>query len=237
MSCICFVPLSRLPTAIVPAGHPMPRCPRTLRRLLSALALSLVAAPPGAAFTGDDMSSLMRGMGAMMQMWNMYNALKNPGSGTGWGGLSGFPGGQGLSGFPGMQGLSGFPGMQGLSGMPEPPWSARERTSPVPVSPFARDPRGPGPEARLAGVWQGSGGEVFMARGDAFRLMDSSGRAVEGRFLVHGRRLVVYLPDPDQVRLYEFEHRGDAFAIKDDYGQITLFRRAGGARPGPRGGP
>jgi hypothetical protein len=37
--------------------------------------------------------------------------------------------------------------------------------------------------------------------------------------------------------MYEVEVRGDAFALKDVYGQITLFQRRGGGTRAPWGGP
>lgn len=201
---------SCLPT--LPMARRKPPRPLLLSVLLAALSL-----PPGTrAFAGEDLGTMMQGMRAMMQMWNMYNALSGGGGGRGeapWNLL----GGGGL------------------------PWSGMEGYGPIPAPPFAREFRGPGastpaPEDRLAGVWQGSNGELFQARGDWFRLLGPEGRGVEGRFLLHGRRLVVYLPDGDQVLLYEFEQHGAAFALRDAYGQITLFQRRGGGSPRPWAG-
>ncbi len=142
---------------------------------------------------------------------------------------AGAPGGVPWGAAP-WQGLSaGGPMAGGVPGMAPMP-GAMPGVSPVPGSlPF-----GPGSGGRgggratgpLEGRWVGESGDAVEFRGERFRLGAQGRGQVTGTFLIHGDRLVLYVPEGDTTRLYRFERRGEYLALQDDSGQTLIFRAA-----------
>lgn len=171
--------------------------------------------------------------------WSSVPGLAGGGWSGPWSGMPSIPGG----GWP-MSGAvpgAGWPmpgtGMPGggwpmTGGVPGGGWpmtggvpagSARVPGLQVPGAPWSRPARTVTP---VEGKWQGANGEWLEFRSDRFRLAAPEGGALAGSFLVHGDRLVAYVAEANVTRLYQFEVRGDYLALKDEAGQLLLFRRA-----------
>lgn len=117
-------------------------------------------------------------------------------------------------------------------------WEAGPWSQAMPQAPSrgGGQPSGDRPQAPsvLEGVWQGAAGDVLTVHGHRFRIEAGQPQVGYGTFMLHGNRLIAYLPQTDSTRLYEYEVRGDYLALRDESGQMLLFRRL---PQGPRGVP
>jgi hypothetical protein len=171
------------------------------------------------------MAALMQGMLTMMRLWNAFSSMGNMDLG------GAFSSGSGLGGsaWPDPWGSAPWMGAP-PTGMP---WGGAGGRSPGgwPSGPGAGGaPGGSSGSQRttsLEGRWQGTGGDALEFRGDRFRLTARGRGGLSGSFLVHGDRLVAYLPETNTTRIFRFELRGSYLALADESGQVLLFQRAG----------
>jgi hypothetical protein len=191
------------------------------RSVLAVLGLALV--PPVAAENPvgsmRDMADMMRGMGSMMRLWNTFTgndaqagSWMDPWSwyGDWWQQLPA----EAMTGAAG--GASGWP-WEWMSAMPG-GWDG-----------------GAAGEPRLDGTWRGTNGAILIIRGSRFRILADGQQCARGAFLTYGPRFVAYCAQADVTQSYEFEYRGDRFALKDRYGEIVLYARQSGPDLGPSG--
>ena len=144
-------------------------------------------------------------MPGMSAPWASMPGASMPGMSAPWASM---PGASMPWGAPGMPGGAGVPGM------------------PPAYAPWARSPASRGATTPVEGRWQGTSGELLEFRGDRFRLGASEKGQVSGTFLIHGGRLVAYVPEADVTRMYQFERKGDYLALQDESGEVLLFRLA-----------
>ena len=214
--------------------------------LALALVLAVPAAVDGANLSPQDMMSMMQGMSSMMKLWNSLSSGSNtdfsgmfsprsavdasswvdPWGSAPWGSVP-------WSQFPGVSEGGGAAPWTSMPGVPGGGWPMPGAAPPGGGWPGAGGPRPAGPWAQpqravtpIEGRWEGVNGERLEFGGDRFRLAAADGAAIAGSFLVHGDRLVAYVPDGDVTRMYQYERRGEYLALKDESGQVLLFRRA-----------
>ncbi len=188
---------------------------------------------PSSVFQGSQWSDPWTGAAAMSPWSNPWGSAlaggmpwSSPMSGAmPWGGT---PGGMPLGGGVPWQGFSALApmagGVPGMAAMPGGMPGLSSVPAGVPFGPGAGGRaagRAPGP---LEGRWVGESGDAVEFRGERFRLGGQGRGQVTGTFLVHGDRLVLYVPEGDTTRLYRFERRGEYLALQDDSGQVLLFR-------------
>jgi hypothetical protein len=213
-----------------------------MRRWLALAGLLAVGPPVPATSVGpQDMAAMMQGMLTMMKLWNAFSSASDmdfqgafsPRSALGGSSWSDPWSAVPWMGMPWADG-TGVPSLpwSGSGGVPGLPWSG---VGPMPGMPGAGGrgvPRMPGVapsrpvSSALEGRWQGASGEWLEFRGDRFQLGAPQKGQISGTFLVHGDRLVAYVPQADTTRLYRFERRGAYLALMDESGQVLLFRRA-----------
>jgi len=209
------------------------RVPARARGAFVLLIASLAAGPAVQAggLSPQDMASMMQGMMGMMKLWNAFT------SGSDFDFQGAFSPSSAFSGSSwsdpwGSAPWSSIPwtAMPGASmpGMSAPwasmPWGAPGM--PPAYAPRAGSAAPHGPSSPLEGRWQGTSGELLEFRGDRFRLGASEKGQVSGTFLIHGGRLVAYVPEADVTRMYQFERKGDYLALQDESGEVLLFRLA-----------
>lgn len=217
------------------------------RALTLAFALALAGAAEGANLSPQDMMAMMQGMSSMMKLWNSLSSGSStdlsgmfspragldgsswvdpwgsaPWGSVPWSQLPNMPQGGGAGPWTGLPVTPGGGGP--IPGTPRPgaPWPGAGGPWPSGV-PWGEPQRAMTP---LEGRWEGVNGERLVFGGDRFRLAAADGAAIVGSFLVHGDRLVAYVPEGDVTRMYRYERRGEYLALKDEAGQVLLFRRA-----------
>jgi hypothetical protein len=179
---------------------------------------------PSSVFQGSPWADPWTGAAAMTP-WSSPWASALGAGGMPW--SSALGGGMPWGGVP-WQGLSALGPMAGAApGMAAMPGAVPGLSSMPGAMPFAPGMGGQGAGRAggpLEGRWVGESGDALEFRGDRFRLGSQGRSGVTGSFLVHGDRLVLYLPEGDTTRLYRFERRGEYLALQDDSGQVLLFR-------------
>lgn len=78
---------------------------------------------------------------------------------------------------------------------------------------------------RVQGVWDGSGGERLVIKGGTFRLESGDGRQADGLVQARGGRLAFYSPKSRTSWVFAFAEDQGRLVLKDDQGQVFLFRR------------
>ena len=78
----------------------------------------------------------------------------------------------------------------------------------------------------LDGAWQGNSGEILLVRDGQFRLYATRDTYKDGRIAVQGNRLVLADPRSGISREYEYAAHEDRLVLRDDNGNLLLYRRA-----------
>jgi hypothetical protein len=83
-----------------------------------------------------------------------------------------------------------------------------------------------GQNAELGGRWQGNRGELLMIRNGRFRIYQDQERFKEGNLGLEGQNMLT-MQDPvsGNVRRYEYALQGDKLALRDQAGNLLLYRR------------
>jgi hypothetical protein len=156
------------------------------------------------------MAAMMQGMMAMMKLWNVFTGGSDFNLGGSFSPSSAFQGPPWSDPWTGAAAVSPWSN----------PWAGALGGGMPWAGPMGGMPFGPGaggrPAARppgpLEGRWVGEAGEAVEFRGERFRLGAQDRGQVTGTFLIHGDRLVLYVPEGDTTRLYRFERRGEYLA-------------------------
>jgi len=77
----------------------------------------------------------------------------------------------------------------------------------------------------LDGDWRGRGGEVLSIRGDRFRIYASRDNYADGRLQIDGSYLILHNAGSRRARRYEFAVYQGRLALRDESGQLLLYRR------------
>ena len=176
---------------------------------------------PGSAFGGSSWtdpwsSAPWTAMPGASMPWGSMPGTSMPGASMPWGSMPGAP--MPWGSMPGTSmPWTGVPGMPGAAGMGAGPWA---------YAPGGGPPGSRGATTPVEGRWQGTSGDLLEFRGDRFRLGAPDKGQVTGTFLIHGSRLVAYVPEADATRQYQFERKGDYLALQDESGEVLLFRLA-----------
>jgi len=83
----------------------------------------------------------------------------------------------------------------------------------------------------LDGDWRGRGGEVLSIRGDRFRIYASRDNYADGQLEIDGSHLILRDSRSQRTRRYEFAVHEGRLALRDDSGQLLLYRRYDPGRP------
>jgi hypothetical protein len=172
---------------------------------MCALALFLLPLRPVAASDADTYD-MLRMMGTMMGMWNVFSAAT---------GLNEY----GLNGSYG-----GLPAPQTWSGAV--PWTARPGLG-------TSVPGYSGGSPALDGEWRSVDGAVLRLRGNRFSIY-VGGNRLHGTFMLFRNRFIVYVAESDATLQFAFERRNDMFILQDGAGNMMLFKRRRPAFPSPR---
>lgn len=135
----------------------------------------------------------------------------------------GFPGlSPWATGFPGMGSpWSGFGWPGGSMGNPmsfAPPWG-----SDLPWG--GGYGYGSGPMGPLEGSWESPSGELLLIEGGRYRMYSGESRYLDGLIDLDGDRILLHNPQQDYTREFEFAYKDGRLILRDETGQIYLYRR------------
>ena len=80
-------------------------------------------------------------------------------------------------------------------------------------------------KTRLEGDWLSPGGERLTIRGSRFHLEAGPDRLLEGVLQIRGRALALHSPRHRQTWIYEYAEQEGRLALRNDQGQLLLYRR------------
>lgn len=88
-------------------------------------------------------------------------------------------------------------------------------------------PRSPYSRTQIMdGIWQGRHGEVLMIKDSFFRVFTVSYNVYEdGALATQGPYLRILNPRTGETRDYEYAQRGERMILRDDEGNLLLYRR------------
>ena len=140
-----------------------------------------------------------------------------------WSAMTGNPWSMGASPWSSM---TGNPWSSGTS-----PWSQMPNMPAFPAfNPGASPPYGQSPMSRTApldGNWQGQSGEVLVVQNGRFRIYLDPDRYQEGRVELLSKDLLeMYSRDSATARRYEYAVHQGRLVLRDDAGNLLLYRRA-----------
>lgn len=197
----------------------------------------------------DAMVRMMDAMGLFKDSGGSYNRSGGEGTRRRWtnhssqlGGWSGWPGTQS---FP-MSGLtpwsSPWMGMGGLPGLSS-PWDTRGWTGQFPgwwqggyppsqmpwgsVSPWWDGSE----QSPLEGAWESPTGELLLIEGPRYRMYAGESRHLDGQLRIEGDRLLLSNPEQRSAQRFEFITQEGRLMLRDDNGQIYLYRRIFNTHP------
>ncbi|MCP3666980.1 MAG: hypothetical protein GY696_31560 [Gammaproteobacteria bacterium] len=82
------------------------------------------------------------------------------------------------------------------------------------------------PSTQLDGSWQGRNGEVLVIRQGQFRLYPNRTTHKQGLLTIRGPRLLLmHDPETNSQRFYEYAEQQGKLALRDQNGNMLLFKR------------
>jgi len=123
-----------------------------------------------------------------------------------------------------VPGAGGFPGMPGSMS----PWDYAKpdqwsRYMPGRTGPASRRSDPNSPTRAIDGMWEGQNGERLWFKDGwvrVYRDVHSDARA-----LTRGRHLYIGIPETKDVMRFEYGTRGSYLGLRDDSGNVQVFRR------------
>lgn len=82
--------------------------------------------------------------------------------------------------------------------------------------------------SQLDGLWRGRSGDALLIKGNQYRIQAGKNRSVQGRLLVKGNQLWLQNAQTKSVKQYEFANDSGRLVLRDEYGQLLLYRRFDG---------
>ena len=200
---------------------------RQTRRLSACLCLilGLLLSAPGmlpAASPANIMSQ------AMLSMMDAMGDLAHRYKGSGNWSL-----GSGLSPYSSLSGFSGYP--LNLYSMPGSPLSGgMPMQSPIPGTGYPAMPGLPQtgslpqltpPLSPVDGIWLGRGGEIVLVMYGHFRIYASAEVYQDGRFEIHGNRLIMQDLQSDRRMIFQYYLEDGRMILRNAAGDLLLFKQ------------
>jgi hypothetical protein len=89
----------------------------------------------------------------------------------------------------------------------------------------------------LDGVWEGSGGDLLIVQGGRYRIYAPQDQHVDGWLQQQANRIALYNAQRGQSQVFEYAAQDGRLALRDNGGQVFLYRRFGGAPEAPVSAP
>ena len=141
--------------------------------------------------------------------------------------------GSGFSPYSSLSGLSGYP--LNLYGTPGNPWSGGlPLQSPIPGTGYpalsgipqaGTLPQITAPLSPVDGIWLGRGGEIVLVMYGHFRIYASAEVYQDGRFEIHGQRLVMYDLQSDRRLIFDYYLEDGRMILRNSVGDLLLFKQ------------
>jgi hypothetical protein len=186
-----------------------------LARTACLLLVVLATQPLGASGTREAMADVMS---RMMEAMGLFGST---GAGTAMSpmGMAGPNWGLGPGGF-------GAPGGMPWGGaIPDPQSGFGQMMRPFSSGTFPGGAGFPWSGGPLEGIWEGRNGELLIVQGNRFRLYPGESGYLDGYLQASGDRLALYNPGDDQARPFEYTESEGRLVLRDQDGQIYLYRR------------